>query len=48
MDMAFWVFLGSFLAVVLVIAGGAVYICKRFRSFSRRIFGRTDILNALK
>ena len=48
MDMAFWVFLGSFLAVVLVIAGGAVYIRKRFRSFSRRIFGRTDILNALK
>ena len=48
MDMAFWVFLGSFLAVVLVIAGGAMYIRKRFRSFSRRVFGRTNILNALK
>ena len=46
--MGFWMFLGSFLAVGLAIAEVALYICKRIRGFSRRVFGTTDLLGTLK
>lgn len=46
--MSFWVFLGSFLAVALAITALVFYIRKIIRSFSRRVFGTTDIVGALK
>jgi len=46
--MGFWVFLGSFLAVSIAITAVVFYIRKKVRSFSRRVFGTTDIIGALK
>lgn len=43
-----WAFLGGFLAVALGITVLVLYIRKKVRSFSRRIFGTTDIVGALK
>lgn len=48
MHMAFLMFLGSFLSVGLAIAGVALYIRRRIRGFSRRVFGTTDLLGTLK
>ena len=46
--MGFWVFLGSFLAVSITITALAFYIRRKIRGFSRRVFGTTDIVGALK
>lgn len=46
--MGFWVFLGSFLAVSIAVTAVIFYIRKRVRSFSRRVFGTTDIVGVLK
>lgn len=46
--MGLWVFLGSFLAVGVAITAVVFYIRKKIRSFSRKIFGTTDIIGALK
>ena len=43
-----WAFLGGFLAVVLGIVLLVLYIRKKVRSFSRKIFGTADIVGALK
>lgn len=46
--MGFWIFLGSFLAVALGITALVFYIRRKIRRFSRRVFGTTDIVGALK
>lgn len=46
--MGFWAFLGGFLAVAIGIAAVVIFIRKKIRSFSSQIFGRPDLLGALK
>lgn len=45
--MAGIVFLGAFLAVIVSIAVLVYVVRKKIRSFSRRVFGKADILEAL-
>ncbi len=42
-----WSFLGGFLAVLVVLAAAGLIFRRRIRRFSRRIFGRPDLLGAL-
>lgn len=46
--MAFWVFLGAFFAVALLIIGLAMFLRRKIRGFSRRVFGNPDLLDALE
>lgn len=46
--MEIWALIGGFLAMGLGITVLVFYIRKKIRSFSRRIFGTTDIVGALK
>ena len=46
--MGFWAFLGGFLAVSIGVAALVIYIRKKIRGFSTQVFGRPDILGALK
>lgn len=46
--MGFWAFLGGFLAVSIGIAAIVVFVRKKIRGFSNQVFGRPDLLGALK
>lgn len=46
--MAFLVFLGAFFAVALLIIGLAMFLRRKIRGFSRRVFGNPDLLDALE
>lgn len=46
--MAFWVFPGAFFAVALLIIGLAMFLRRKIRGFSRRVFGNPDLLDALE
>ena len=43
-----WSFWGGFLAVALILTVAGVLLRNRIRAFSRRIFGRPDLLGALE
>lgn len=43
-----WSFWGGFLAVALILIVAGVLLRNRIRTFSRRIFGRPDLLGALE
>lgn len=46
--MGFWVFLGSFIAVAVILTILITAIVLKIRSFSKRVFGSEDILEALE